>query len=510
MSRKLTLEWNMANRASSSKFGELIATAIRTYRNARDYETLGAAEEELCFLASSRHGEEFSVRTLRRWKKGTVPRRSNLIAILKVLLEELPSDLDRDWARRVLESADMRASLTDLLVAIDPVATFDADAEELPEEVFAVAQTVDETLLALIRDHSNAPQNLVLEEHALVVGAELAKRNLDRQGFMETLRNGAPAPVVHSLPATSLEVDLQSHGSEVSVTYDLGAQQLRIQPAHLLWNCTCQDVGERPGYLGKPNSRCPIHGHPLGVEIDAHFREGLVKLRVDGTPVLWRSHSAAWPPSIDTLTMMQALADIGVFKRPYGSVLDLGCGTGILGIMLASRNRYDTSVTFVDWLLTPLLWASVNWAINRPSLGAAEATFELALTPAQLSEERRYDIVVCNPPYLPVPPEHHHLRAASTVAGTELLEDVIARARDLGERVYVSLSHLAMPEATRAAAQAGTRLTEVSKPHDVPFRVPRALEDREYVQWLIDERGLDCNRRDGFNCWHSVQTFRVV
>ena len=81
-----------------------------------------------------------------------------------------------------------------------------------------------------------------------------------------------------------------------------------------------------------------------------------------------------------------------------GNVLEIGCGTGIIGINLAARN---CNVTAVD--INPLAVEATkfNSKINNLRLEVIESNMFSQVV------NRKFDVIVCNPPYLPPSEEEY-------------------------------------------------------------------------------------------------------
>ncbi len=85
------------------------------------------------------------------------------------------------------------------------------------------------------------------------------------------------------------------------------------------------------------------------------------------------------------------LYDFTVSLQPKGSLLDVGCGVGILSLLLSRDFRLDT--TIIDKQEKMLDYAQHNFSLNSLSVDAHLGDF--------LSWEttQRYDLIVSNPPF---------------------------------------------------------------------------------------------------------------
>jgi 23S rRNA (guanine1835-N2)-methyltransferase len=87
---------------------------------------------------------------------------------------------------------------------------------------------------------------------------------------------------------------------------------------------------------------------------------------------------------------MIEIADV----RAGDAVLDLGCGAGSVGCLMAGKVGPEGSVTFIDSNLRAIQLAQINAAAN----GVTNAKF-VAATRLQGLETDKFDVILANPPY---------------------------------------------------------------------------------------------------------------
>jgi hypothetical protein len=291
---------------------------------------------------------------------------------------------------------------------------------------------------------------------------------------------------------------------------------LEVPNSPLLWPCSCELSDFECTAADRRLSRedCDIHKSLKGEQIHRLFSDALVEIQYDGQSFLWKRSRYLWPPSIDALNFIEDLREEGVTSLDGRSVLDVGCGCGILGIWFSHMNRGIRQAHFSDWLISPLIFTAINSA-RQTGCQDVERFFWFGLDTSWRqpdAEKARCDILLCNPPYLPFLEGHEDVLSDSTVAGTELLEHVIRQASWKMKRTYVSFSDLALPEAKLAAKDAGVTLVDVGNGggHIVPFRVVHSFAYPNYLSRLIDVRGLEIRKSERFPLWHRVKTYRVM
>ncbi len=373
----------------------------------------------------------------------------------------------------------------------------------------AVSET-DQLIVQALRDHRHLAQHLLMREYQHLVTAGLVKtgfsvdellNQIDQPASVEELANALPSP----------DLVIQVSAGFRKLTFRGDGFELPIESPQLLWDCHCDTPDLNPKEpMGEPVP-CPVHSFESKKELLAAFSNGLVDIRWNRLSFLWRRGPEFWPPSVDTFSMLDKLKQHGAFGRAE-SVVDVGCGTGVLGTAFAAQSSSIQRLDFADWLLTPLLYSVANWArnahrTNRPSV---HAHLGLGLNWTHAGQVPHYDVLLCNPPYLPLLSGFESVGMSSTVAGTELLSEVIHDGHKLAKRVFIQFSHLAAPEAHQAAERAGAELRPLGKPKRVPFRVAVVWAHEDYLRALIDERELIVASDDRHRYWHEINTYEVV
>jgi len=331
-----------------------------------------------------------------------------------------------------------------------------------------------------------------------------SRSEIDLNLMLDLLNSETVSPKF-PIPAITIEVSIDT--TTIRYVTNHGVLELK-KNATLLWDCNCHD----PYPCGYNKQPCPIHSNPLGQYVSDCFNNGVILIKYDGIDIFWKQSKDLWPPSVDAFHMTQNLITDSFLDLPFISCVDIGCGTGFLGIWALRNNSRIKKLVFTDWLLSPLIYARAN--VVRNIVGASvHAEYVLGLddkwvnhTP--IASRLPLDVVLCNPPYLPVTDKSSGLVYESTVAGTDLLEYVIENAPKLGRRVYVSYSSIAQYEVDATCEKSGYHLDLVGTLRSVPFRVRHAFRSPGYIDSLI-ERGLTLVQDSIHPYWHTVGTYRV-
>ncbi|TXS38435.1 HemK2/MTQ2 family protein methyltransferase [Streptomyces sp. OR43] len=99
-----------------------------------------------------------------------------------------------------------------------------------------------------------------------------------------------------------------------------------------------------------------------------------------------------YAPQSDTRMLLRALERENV--RPGAQVLDVCTGSGVLAVTAA---RSGARVTAVDVSRRSVATARLNALLNRRRVRVRRCDLAAAM------EERAWDLVLCNPPYVPAP-----------------------------------------------------------------------------------------------------------
>lgn len=385
--------------------------------------------------------------------------------------------------------------------------------ESLPslDAVITASSTIGKQLVEHVREYPQSVPDLKLDHiYQALMHGEFRPLGISVDQFMRELhRETTRKQFAHDLPVPDMVITVDNEFNIISFQIKDGPY-LRVRSPKLLWDCVCQASKKK----GK-NPDCPIHSQVGSMAITDVFRKGLIEIQWRGLRILWKQEKDFWPPSVDAFHFIENLKIAGIFEdRSIKSVLDIGCGTGFLAIACAvfspTVNRLDLS----DWLPTPLLYSAINFENNKPVSREVDLALHLGIHvnwPWNSSEsKKKYDLVICNPPYLPIVECFRNIGLESTVAGTDLIHSVIENATRVGRRVFIQYSNIADNELPRQCDIAGVKLKNVGLERKVPFRIRFALENNEYMQWLISERGLKHEPKTTHKYWHWIRTYEVV
>lgn len=274
------------------------------------------------------------------------------------------------------------------------------------------------------------------------------------------------------------------------IQYKTKEASISIENPQLLWDCCCYSPREDGLAQEEVIKKCPIHGQIDDKSIsnisNAFGNENIAINFGKGT-YIWKN-GYVWPPSIDSLHLVpDVLEYIHQNSLTPSSILDVGSGTGFLGIELALSIPSIELVKLSDFTSTATLYSSLNIELNKPRFGNRNigmfATMEFNKTGIRsfspVEDKKEFDLIVCNPPYIPIKDDYYELRKFNPVSGLILLKWVLSNCPSFGKNVFVSFSNIADHEIQPFAKAKGIRLEPIGGPHKIPFRVPEMFSEEK-------------------------------
>jgi len=323
---------------------------------------------------------------------------------------------------------------------------------------------------------------------------------INQQSFLKQLRKVQIEP--------KCEVDFDD---DINIcTFKHNENELELNEPLLLWECSCKV----PEAYRNRNYQCRIHSNPKGKIIGEAFGRKFTKIKYGNVGVLWfdTESDILWPPAIDSVFMAKILKEKGYGEKIIENVLDMGCGTGFLGIFLTMINSHVKKVYFSDLFLTPLLITKLNWALNFKENSTKDSIAFLSENYENFSGQAiptsGFDLVVCNPPFLPTLGYEWLLYNKAAVAGTHLLEKIITETKKYGDELVIGGSSMAHPEFEKAVKKAGAKV-EILGQRETPFRISYAFNHKEFMDKLISEERIERKDQSPFKFWFTFYVYKI-
>ena len=307
--------------------------------------------------------------------------------------------------------------------------------------------------------------------------------------------------IVDTIPSPKLIINVDD--SFDKIVYEFDDIKYSVDEPKLLWPCSCQTSSPQ---------KCRIHSSIYGEILSKMMDNDLIEIKWNNYSFLWINSKSLWPPSIDSFNFLETIFLLHSQRRKkYSSILDIGCGTGFLGIISAIHFN-ASEVHLSDWTCTSYLFSIINYYRNNLSK-KINLYYLMGMDYHWINyfEKKMYDLILCNPPYLPIPERFSKLRAMHTVAGTDLLSKVIVEGTQYGENIFIQFSNLANTDIEELIENRKHEINfnEVKNSTiKVPFRVRIALENAEYIKWLIDN-GLEVRKDSPYLYYHNISMLNL-
>ena len=368
-----------------------------------------------------------------------------------------------------------------------------------------IISNIDSQILPLIRELTNKKVNsesiYLLYKHAL--DNISVKNKIDLFLLLDILNNNDV--MIENLEIPDINISVNSGIS--NIRFSSKDKEFLVENPNLLWECNKVIFGKCD------YKKCKIHSHfnnqQEADDFSNMFKKGVIKLKYDDTITFWKQYPDLWPASIDTFNLIADLRWKNYHKRFFNTVLDLGTGTGMLGLWLANNNNSIKKLILSDWLLLPLVVSCINAKFVNTN---CNINYTIGLNTTLMGTDEHFskvDLAVCNPPYIPAL-GFENLMKESTVAGTNLLEHVIRNHKSIANETVISFSDLALPEAMAAATDVCDLMKmKLPNSHEVPFRVKVAFQEDGYIEKLIKEKRnlIIKENNDAFPYWHRISTY---
>jgi tRNA1(Val) A37 N6-methylase TrmN6 len=204
-----------------------------------------------------------------------------------------------------------------------------------------------------------------------------------------------------------------------------------------------------------------------------------------------KRYPGVWGPSIDTLLFCRAL-DKADFKTQKKAI-EIGSGSGFVSKYILEHTPSLESLTLIDLNKYALECAQENIKDRRAKFFTGDGI--------EFIQGKKYDAIICNPPYIPRPKSIDD----NPYEGVGLLGYLISHAPQLLTNngvLITNISSLCKGITKKMINESNVEVKTLDS-MEVPLKVYNVLNNKEWMDYLL-ERGLQKNRHDGYDYWHTI------
>lgn len=212
----------------------------------------------------------------------------------------------------------------------------------------------------------------------------------------------------------------------------------------------------------------------------------------DKVSVLWNEkYKTVWCPSIDTILFAKALRKIKKKLKKVKTAIEIGCGSGFLSKYLLEKNKNIKSIVINDLNSDAILCAKDNIQDKRAIFKTGNGL--------ELIKDKKFDLIICNPPYVPRPNSIHD----NPYEGVELLNHFLNKAQDYLNPNGILITNISnLCEALVLKDKPFLKLISLEKMR-VPLKVNNILNNKKWLNYL-KKLGLKKDYKRGYEYWQEI------
>lgn len=214
----------------------------------------------------------------------------------------------------------------------------------------------------------------------------------------------------------------------------------------------------------------------------------------DGVSVYWDdSHKGVWSPSIDTLIFAKALNKVFSDNPNIKTAIEIGTGSGFLSKFIFSKSKSLQSITINDINPFAIKSAQDNFSTTKANYVLGDGLKEI--------EGKTYDLIICNPPYIPRPKSVEN----NPYEGISILNYLVHQGQkhlNPGGVILVGTSNLADG---LVFSKPPKLKFEALEELEVPLKINNVLNNEEWLSYL-QNRNLKKQNHNGYEFWHHIKT----
>ncbi|MBI4144094.1 class I SAM-dependent methyltransferase [Candidatus Woesearchaeota archaeon] len=204
-------------------------------------------------------------------------------------------------------------------------------------------------------------------------------------------------------------------------------------------------------------------------------------------------YRGVWSPSIDTLVFANALRQLFCDRQDFRVACEIGCGSGFLSKYVLHKLPEMNELLVNDLNVYAIRCAQDNIQDERAKFLVGDGL--------QIISRQKFDLLICNPPYVPRPNSIDD----NAYEGIGLLEHLLSEGRKYLNKKGV-LAVNASSLCPKLFEKANAHVSLCSK--NVPLKVNNILNNQRWMAYLR-KLGLKYDNKNGYEYWHNINIVAI-
>jgi len=208
-------------------------------------------------------------------------------------------------------------------------------------------------------------------------------------------------------------------------------------------------------------------------------------------------YPGVWSPSIDTLFFCKNLKTLDF--KDYTSMIEVGSGPWFIAKYLGEKNLNLEKIVLNDINEHAEKYFKDHYTDPRFSFYLGDAK--------QYMEGHKFDIIASNPPYIPRPQSIDDNPYEGLSLPIYLIQNIDKILSDDG-KLFLNLSSLSFPIMDEFLDNPALKVKKLDS-MEVPLKVFNVLNNEEWLEYLIQEKGLKKDMRDGHEYRQTLYMYEI-
>jgi hypothetical protein len=210
------------------------------------------------------------------------------------------------------------------------------------------------------------------------------------------------------------------------------------------------------------------------------------------TTISDKSHINVWSPSIDTVLFAKAISKVLLKKKDFKTAAEIGTGSGFLSKYVLAKCSSLKSILIMDINPYAIKSAMDNIKDKRALFYAGDGLKKI--------KNEKFDLLICNPPYVPRPKSIDD----NPYEGVGVLNYLLHEGEkhlNPGGMILVNISSLC--ENIVLKKNPSLPMKEIEKMR-VPLKVNNIANNQTWLNYLIKKQGLKKKLLQGYEYWQTI------